>query len=48
MHDQRKAIAYPLKVVERLAAGHQIIFGNDFEPIDGVRLVEHGLVVRSS
>ncbi len=38
MHDQREALAYPLQVVQRLAAGHQIVFGDDFEPIDGVRL----------
>ena len=48
VHDQREALANALQVVERLAAGDEIVFGDDFEPVDGVRLVEDGLIVRSS
>src|ERR1700691_1457845 len=48
MHDQGIALAYPLQVVQRLAAGDEIVLGDDLEPIDGMTLVEDGLVVRGS
>src|SRR6202166_3639368 len=48
VHDEREALAYALQVVQRLAAGHQIVLRDDFEPVDGVRLVEHGLIMRGS
>ena len=48
VHHQREALADALQVVERLAAGHVIILGDDLEPVDVVRFGEDGLVVRSS
>ena len=35
VHDQRKALAHTFQVMQRLAAGNQIIFRDDLEPIDG-------------
>ena len=38
MHDQRKPLAYTFQVMQRFAAGNQVIFGDYLEPIDGMRL----------
>ncbi len=38
VHDQRKALADALQVVQRFAAGNQVVLGDDLEPIDGMRL----------
>ena len=46
VHDHRKAAANALEIMQRLAAGDEVILGDDLQPIDGVRLLEHGLVVR--
>src|SRR5450631_2307308 len=48
MHDQWEASAYALQVIQRLAARDQIIFSDDFEPVDRMRLVKNGLIVRRS
>src|SRR5882757_7446118 len=48
VHHQRKSFSNTLEKRQRLAAGYQIVFGDDFEPIDRVRLVEDGLIVGSS
>src|SRR6185312_9013381 len=46
VHHQGKALAHPFQVVQRLAPGTQVVLGDDLEPVDRVRLAEHGLVVR--
>jgi hypothetical protein len=38
VHHQGESLAYAFQVIERLAAGYQIVFSDDFEPIDRVRL----------
>jgi len=48
MHDQRVTPAYSLQVMQRLAAGAQVVLGNDLEPVDGVRFGENGLVMGSA
>ena len=44
--DEGKAAANALEIVERFAAGHEAILGDDLQPVDGVRLLEDGSVVR--
>ncbi len=48
VHHQRKPLADAFEVVQRLAAGNQIIFSDDLEPIDRMRLAQDRLIVRRS
>ncbi len=48
VHHQREALPDAFEVVKRLAAGNQIIFSDDLEPIDRMRLAQDGLIVGRS
>ena len=45
MHDQRIACAEAIQVMQRFATGDEIIFGQDFEPINGGRVIQNFFLV---
>src|ERR1700728_522962 len=46
MHYDRKPLAHRIEKPQELAAWYQIIFGADIQPVDGMSLLEEGLIMR--
>ncbi|MNG38957.1 hypothetical protein D3C84_1268460 [compost metagenome] len=48
MHHQRITLGDGVKVVKGFAALHHEVFGDDFEPVHGRRLIKNLLVVSTA